>query len=311
MDNRKAKRQQQELQRLQQRLKEAELFSGQDDGLPRFTLDEVEMGSQIAQGGFSSVHLATWHATRCCVKKIFDPVITEELKAEFENEVRMLRRLRHPNVVTLMAVCRVPPALSILTEFVAGGSLFELIHGPPQPKANRPDCEPGTLLPLSRQAATALGYMHAMSIVHRDVKSHNVLLTEGPRPIAKLCDFGLARMVSELCTGSMQWAGTAQYMAPELFAKRRYNLPVDVFAFGVLLWEVVSAELPHANLDPADIGHRVQKQDGAGLPVTHSWPKSFKALLRSALAVQPDGRPSMAEVVRQLRTISQDFPPPD
>merc|ERR1740123_1853675 len=87
------------------------------------------------------------------------------------------------------------------------------------------------------QAAGALAYMHSLDVVHRDIKSQNVLLTEGTRPIAKLCDFGLARMRSELCTGTMQWAGTACYMAPELFAKRRYSEMVDVFAFGTMIWE--------------------------------------------------------------------------
>merc|ERR1719216_421286 len=103
------------------------MYSAQDDGLPKFVLDEVDLGCQVAQGGFSSVHHATWHSTPCAIKKIFDPVITEELRSEFENEVRMLRRLRHPNVVTLMAVCRKPPALSFLTEFVGGGTLFDLL----------------------------------------------------------------------------------------------------------------------------------------------------------------------------------------
>eukprot|EP00438_Fugacium_kawagutii_P036096 Skav218077 [mRNA] locus=scaffold1832:171751:178187:- [translate_table: standard] len=111
-DPRKVKRLQQEIQRLSQRLAESEMYSAHDDGLPKFSLEEVEVGSMIAQGGFASVHYATWQCTPCALKKIFDPVLTEELKGEFENEVRMLRKLRHPNVVTLMAVCRMPPALS-------------------------------------------------------------------------------------------------------------------------------------------------------------------------------------------------------
>lgn len=307
-DDRKAKRLQQEIQRLTQRLKEAELFSAQDDHLPKFTLDEVQIGAQIAQGGFSSVHHARWRSTPCALKKIFDPVITEELRSEFENEVRMLRLLRHPHVVTLMAVCRVPPALSVLTEIVTGGSLFELLHGnQAQRQKAHIQPEPNATLPLLFQAAGALAYLHSMQVVHRDIKSQNLLLTEGSRPIAKLCDFGLARMVSELCTGTMQWAGTACYMAPELFAKRRYNEMVDVFAFGTMIWEIAALEIPHANMDPEDIAKRVQTKDGAGLAVQHSWPKSLKNLLRVTLAVQAESRPPMAEVATALERVIADF----
>merc|ERR1719456_760454 len=98
-----------------------------------------------------------------------------------------------------------------------------------------------------------------MLVVHRDVKSHNVLLSEEGGPCAKLCDFGLARLQSELCTGTMQWAGTATYMAPELFAKRRYSEAVDTFAFGVLTWEAAAGEIPHANLEAEDIYRRVKQ----------------------------------------------------
>merc|ERR1712070_848387 len=109
-----------------------------------------------------------------------------------------------------MAVCRVPPALSILTELVTGGSFFEMLHGPPSLRAKRGmDCEPYSVLPIVRQAGCALAFLHSMLVVHRDIKSHNVLLTNHSKPTAKLCDFGLARMKSELCTGSMQYAGTA------------------------------------------------------------------------------------------------------
>merc|ERR1712157_710289 len=113
--------------------------------------------------------------------------------------------------------------------------------------------EPSAVMPMIHQAAGAVAYMH-----------------------------------SELCTGTMQWAGTACYMAPELFAKKKYSEAVDVFAYGVMLWETMPTEIPHANIEPADIAHKVHKKDGAGLPVAHGWPKSLKDLLRTAMAVQAD-----------------------
>jgi len=307
--DRKAKRLQHEIQKLTQRLKEAEGFSAEDDGLPNFRADEVDVGPMIAQGGFASVHHAFWRCTPCAMKRIFDPVITAELKADFDNEVRMLRRLRHPNIVTLMAVCRVPPHLSFLTEYLDGGSLFEMLHSPGKPGSGK-DCSNETLPHILHQAASALAFMHATDVVHRDVKSHNLLLGgRGPRPPTKLCDFGLARMKSELCAGTMQWAGTPPYMAPELFEKKRYTEGVDVFAFAVLLWESAAGDIPHANLEAADIFERVKSRDCAGLPVPPSWPGALKALLRAALCPKQESRPSMADIVRQLRTFN-DFPNP-
>mmetsp|Transcript_6662 Transcript_6662/g.10682 ORF Transcript_6662/g.10682 Transcript_6662/m.10682 type:complete len:549 (+) Transcript_6662:180-1826(+) len=311
-DQRKIKRLQQEIQRLTQRLKDSDLYSAQDDGLPVFTLDEVEVGSQIAQGGFSTVHHARWKGTPCALKKIFNPVITLELRSEFENEVKMLRRLRHPNIITLMAVCRQPPALSILTECIGGGSLFELLHGPPHSKAaGSLDCELATTLPFMLQSSSTLAYLHAMLVVHRDIKSHNVLLTRERPSTAKLCDFGLSRSKADLQTGTMQYAGTPCYMAPELFAQRKYTEAVDVFAFGVMLWETLSTEIPHANIEPSDIAHKVQTKDYAGLNVAHSWPKVAKNLLRALLAVQPDDRPAMTAVTEQVRQILAEMPPAD
>lgn len=311
--DRKVKRMQQTIDRLTQRVKEVELFSAEDDGIPTFRLDEVELGDQIAQGGFASVHHAKWRCTLCAIKKIFDPVITDELKADFENEVRMLRRLRHPNVVTLMAVCRVPPALSFLTEYVEGGSLFETLHVRGGKGAASSVCGPrdgGTLPHILRQTASALAYMHATEIVHRDVKSNNVLLCDnGPRPRAKLCDFGLARLKSELCTGVMQWAGTAPYMASELFEKRRYTEAVDVFAFGVMVWEAAAGDIPHANLEAVDIAERVRSKEYVGLAVPRSWPAPLRELLRATLGAKQEERPSMPEVIDQLQR-TRDFPNP-
>merc|ERR1719229_890286 len=105
----------------------------------------------------------------------------------------------------------------------------------------------------------------------------------------------------------MQWAGTPAYMAPELFSKKRYAEPVDVFAFGTMIWEVAATELPHANLDPSDIAHRTQKQDGAGLPITHTWPKTLKNLINTTLSVEATSRPTMEKVARCLESVIMDL----
>lgn len=79
--------------------------------------------------------------------------------------------------------------------------------------------------------------MHSAGIVHRDIKSHNVLIDENLN--VKICDFGLAKFKADIGKGSMQFAGTPNYMAPELFQKKQYDQAVDVFAFGTLMWEIL------------------------------------------------------------------------
>ena len=109
--------------------------------------------------------------------------------------------------------------------------------------------------------------MHHLGIVHRDIKSHNVLIDNSFN--VKVCDFGLAKfnvsskmfaffssynlIQADIGKGSMQFAGTPTYMAPELFQKRSYDQSVDVFAFGCLLWEILCRRVPLDGLDPSDI----------------------------------------------------------
>merc|ERR1719203_1472290 len=113
-------------------------------------------------------------------------------------------------------------------------------------------------------AGSAIAFIHARGMAHRDVKSHNVLLS--PTLEVKLCDFGLARMRSELMTGAMQFAGTPNYMAPEIFRNQKYTENVDVFAFGTMLWEAVALDIPWCNFDGADIRERVLKGKMLDLP---------------------------------------------
>lgn len=123
-------------------------------------------------------------------------------------------------------------------------------------------------------------YMHNLGIVHRDIKSHNVLVDNNFN--VKVCDFGLARFFvsisqaiwprkiinlisslvdtfqADLGTGTLQYAGTPCYMAPELFQKRQYNEKVDVFAFGTLLWETLERKVPFDGFETPEIRAKVE-----------------------------------------------------
>jgi len=275
--------------------------------VPHFDFADVKLGDVMAQGGFSVVHRGVWHSTPIALKKLFDPKINEELLAEFDNEVQKLEQIRHPNVLMLLAVHRRPPSLSMITELVEGGSFFQFLHQPSKfnmqngPLAGASYNQSLRIMDLSGRA---LAYVHARGIAHRDVKSQNVLLS--PMLEVKLCDFGLARMRSELMTGAMQYAGTPNYMAPELFQNQKYTEHVDVWAYGTMLWEAMSVDIPFANLDPPEIRSRVCA--GRMLEMSGTLPFQVQRLIQACWTIDSATRPSMAEVMVQLEKCPQREP---
>ena len=150
-----------------------------------------------------------WRGCDVAVKIIFDPVMTDDLLAEIENEVRMLSILRHPNIVLLMGIATKPPNMAIVFENVPVGSLFNYLH------LSKVEITLPTRLRIARDVAGTFQFLHSSEIVHRDLKSYNVLLDSALN--VKICDFGLARFSADLNTGTMQFSGTPAYMAPELF----------------------------------------------------------------------------------------------
>jgi len=299
-EQRRCKRLEQQVQRLTDRLSE-QGSAGGVGSLPHFEMLEVQLGEILNQGGFSVVHKGTWHGTKVAVKKLFDPNISAELLAEFDNEVQKLELLRHPNILMALAVHRKPPALSLIMEMVDGGSYYQLLHAPHQFNSATGPVRSLTFkenMSILDATATAMAFLHARGIAHRDIKSHNVLLS--PHLEVKLCDFGLAKLKSELMTGSMQFAGTPNYMAPEVFRNAKYTESVDVFAFGTLLWEAMANDIPFANLDPADIRERVL--EGQMLDMPSLAPREVQQLIRSCWTLDYKVRPTMPEVLQSLRS---------
>merc|ERR550537_1283860 len=289
---------QREVQKLEVRLKEV---GGMDSAssVPTFSLDAVQIGDVIAQGGFAQVCVATWLHTRVACKRITDPVINDALLADFDNEVTMLSRLRHPRILQIMAVCRTPPKLAVITELIECGTLYDLLF---RRSRSQPELTREQSRSIALQVAEGVNYLHHMAVVHRDLKSQNVLLSASLD--AKLCDFGLARMRSDLCTGRMQYAGTPSYMAPELFRKETYTDKVDVFAFGAMLIELFQREVPFDGLDGGEIA---QKWDEGYQPrLSSALPRELRQLILQCYDGIASARPNTAQVVPELAAVPVD-----
>lgn len=156
-------------------------------GVREISLSDLELGEKIAQGGFSVIHKGKLNGTPVAIKKIFDPRLTDELLQEIQNEIVMQSILRHPNIAILMGVIPKIPDIYIVFELVSQGSLFDLLHM----KKKQVDLSVKQRLKIARDTAIVFEYMHHLGIVHRDIKSHNVLIDDSFN--VKVCDFGLAK----------------------------------------------------------------------------------------------------------------------
>ena len=250
-------------------------------GVSEIEFSELSFGDQIGQGGFSVIKKTTWRGADCASKVIFDPVMTDDLLDEITNEVRMLALLRHPNIVLLMGMCTKPPNMVIVFENVSQGCLFDILHH------TQKEFSMDERLRMARDIAKAFEFLHKSGIVHRDLKSLNILLDDANQ--VKVCDFGLARFKADLNTGSMQFAGTPTYMAPELFQKKHYDEKVDIFAFGTLLWELVQREVPYDGLDAGDIKQSLMS--GQKLTVNPMVNRTIAQLIEDCRNMDAETRP--------------------
>ena len=268
------------------------------DNVPSFTDKDLVMADKIGSGMFGDVFRATLHGQDVAVKKFRLVANTPRDKARLldaiSREIQLLARLQHENVLGLLAInCEDESNILMATDLMDNGSVFDAL-------ATRKFSE-HEKMHILRGMAAGLAYLHAQQppVMHRDLKSHNVLLDS--KLNAKLADFGLSR-TKEL-TATMTACGTTQWMAPEILRGSRYSEKADIFAFGVVMWEVATGRRPFPNLQPMAVANLVAN-DNLRLPLPDSLAPAFSALISDCWHEDPRKRPSVDELVHRLGSLA-------
>jgi serine/threonine protein kinase len=216
-----------------------------------------------------------------------------KLVAEFRSEVLVMSRLHHPNVILLVGACSQFPNFCIVTEYLENGSLYEKLHAPDAAVHVHVTLQYNWLL----QTASGMAYLHDQGLIHRDLKSPNVLLDQTNQ--AKLCDFGLTRLVGDQMRAMTQNVGSILWMAPEIFLHEDYSYAADVYSWGILAWEIMS---PGQDLYPHKstyaISTLVVKGERPSLP--ESWPKCLWSTVQSCYEQVPENRPNFEGIVESI-----------
>eukprot|EP01104_Vermistella_antarctica_P014451 TRINITY_DN4548_c0_g1_i1.p1 TRINITY_DN4548_c0_g1~~TRINITY_DN4548_c0_g1_i1.p1 ORF type:complete len:608 (-),score=128.07 TRINITY_DN4548_c0_g1_i1:3-1826(-) len=198
----------------------------------------------IDSGGQAHIHLGRWEGVSVVIKRFHtSPTSTEEMERMSISEAHIHYRMRHPNVVRLYGVC-LKPSFALIMEFVSRGSLYSCIQSCVRGDSTFPPPDP---LKTALMVARGMAYLHRSGVIHRDLKSPNILI--GEDGTAKIADFGTAR---QLAVGTMTvGVGSVRWQAPEVISSGKYGKEADVYGFGIIIWELLSLRVPFDHLHNA------------------------------------------------------------
>ncbi|XP_025643636.1 probable serine/threonine-protein kinase SIS8 isoform X6 [Arachis hypogaea] len=250
---------------------------------------ELTVGTRVGIGFFGEVFRGMWNGTNVAIKVFLEQDLTAENMEDFCNEISILSRLRHPNVILFLGACTKPPRLSMVTEYMEVGSLYFLLHMSDQKKK----LNWKKRLKMLRGICRGLMHIHRMKIIHRDVKSANCLVDK--HWTVKICDFGLSRIVTETPMRDSSSAGTPEWMAPELIRNEPFTEKCDIFSLGVIMWELCTLSRPWEGVPPERVVYAVA-HEGSRLEL----PEGPMGRLISDCWAEPHERPSCEEILSRL-----------
>ncbi|XP_052779436.1 serine/threonine-protein kinase A-Raf-like isoform X2 [Mya arenaria] len=268
--------------------------------------EEIILGPRIGSGSFGTVFKGHWHGS-VAVKRLNVVNPTAAQLQAFKNEVAVLRKTRHVNVLLFMG-CTSKPQLAIITQWCEGSSLYKHLH------VDEVKFEMLALLDISRQTAQGMDYLHAKSIIHRDLKSNNIFLTDDLT--TKIGDFGLAT-VKARWSGSHQFqqpTGSILWMAPEVIRMQEqnpYTFQSDVYAFGIVLYELMTTQLPYSHINNKD---QILFMVGKGylLPdvskVRNDCSKALIRLMQDCCTYDREKRPLFPQILASLEMLVSSLP---
>ncbi|PIA45650.1 hypothetical protein AQUCO_01600105v1 [Aquilegia coerulea] len=271
---------------------------------------DLEELSELGSGTFGTVYHGKWRGTDVAIKRFNDrcfagkPSEQSRMIDDFWNEAIKLADLHHPNVVAFYGVVLDGPGDSVaaVTEYMVNGSLRQALQKPLDKRKR---------LMIAMDVAFGMEYLHGKNIVHFDLKSDNLLvnLRDPHRPICKVGDLGLSKVKCHtLISGGVR--GTLPWMAPELLngSSSLVSEKVDVFSFGIVMWELLTGEEPYADLHyGVIIGGIVSNTLRPTIP--ESCDPGWRSLMEACWSSDPSQRPSFTEIADQLRSMAASLTP--
>ncbi|KAJ5073982.1 ankyrin repeat-containing protein [Anaeramoeba ignava] len=261
-------------------------------GEKKIVYEDIEILNYVAKGSFKEVWHGTWLGLDVAVLKLLTgPQMSKEEIDDFNNELNMLSKLSHPNIVQFIGSCTTEPNMALVMEYCSGGSLYSYLH-------SETPISDEKKLAFSLDITKGVMYLHANNIIHRDLKSPNILLDKNEN--AKITDFGLSKTIDSTRNQLNTFVGTVNWMAPEVMSGEKYSFPADIYALGMILWEIQSRETPFEGFTVAQVTLKVViHNDRPPLPENGF----LNHVISECFQKDPEKRPTIKEVFKLLKDI--------
>ena len=309
------------------------------NGLNYFiNFDEIKKDKiKIGQGGFGEIYLGNWQGKKVAIKKLtlINLRVGDNNLSKFINEINIISSLRHPNIVLYMGASVDKENYYMISEYLPNGTLFDLLHNNNNTNSNNNNknnnnygeninnnslistnnnsinnfdnysknsffLNDSMKIKIALQIAFVIKYLHSRKIVHCDLKSPNILIDKNYN--IKLGDFGLSRFIGKNSENIKGKIGTPHWMAPEILLGGKYEYHSDIFSYGMILWEILTGDIPYNNIDPKKIENLITNEKNI-VKVPDYGNLILRKLCKSCINYEPEKRPSIDEILKELKNI--------
>ncbi|KAJ0249649.1 Serine-threonine/tyrosine-protein kinase [Hirschfeldia incana] len=262
--------------------------------------DDLTVGEEIGKGSCGTVYRGLWFGSVVAIKVFSKEEYSKEVIQSFRQEVSLMKRLRHPNVLLFMGAVTSPQRLCIVSELLPRGSLFQLL----QRKMSKLDWK--RRINMALDIARGMNYLHCCSppIVHCDLKSSNLLVDRNLT--VKVADFGLSRVKHETYLTTKSGKGTPQWMAPEVLRNESADEKSDIYSFGVVLWELATEKIPWETLNSMQVIGAVGFMNQR-LEIPKDIDPLWISIVESCWNSDAKLRPTFQELTEKLRDLQRKY----
>ncbi|KAL8236079.1 hypothetical protein R6Q59_017160 [Mikania micrantha] len=277
--------------------------------VPEYEIDAEELdfteSVEITKGTFT---IASWRGIKVAVKKLGDDLFTDKEKVRaFRDELELLQKIRHPNVVQFLGAVTQSSPMMIVTEYLPKGDLRLFLK-------RKGALKPITALKFAMDIARGMNYLHENKpepIIHRDLEPSNILRADSGH--LKVADFGISELLKVTKKVKQEKLlsyhdTTWRYVAPEVFRNEDYDTKVDVFSFALILQEMIEGHQPFFNKNEDDVPKAyVSKERPPFNAPTKSYAHGLKELIEECWHENPDKRPTFRKIISRLESIYNSF----